>query len=363
MIYYGKQTIDDDDAKAIVRALKSDLLTTGPKTKKFEVELAKRLGFRYMIAVSSGTAALHLSSMVLLNKNDKVITTPNSFLATANSIIYQQAKPVFIDICENGLLDLDLVEQRLKKGDIKALYAVTFSGLPFEDKKLRYLKEKYKIKILIDNAHYFGKDGGICDIATFSFHPVKHITTFEGGAIGINDKFIYEKLLQLRNHGIYKDDSMYPWGYEMRELGYNYRLSDVASAMGLSQLSKVDNFLAKRGDIAQYYHENLKKVAPLYKYDKNSSYHLFVARYPFETLDEKAKFFIKMREKGVALQHHYIPINSQPFYKDMGFIYNKKSFPQMHRYYLEAFSLPIYPTLSTDEQDFVIKQIEDIASI
>jgi len=317
------------------------------------------LGFKYIVALSNGTAALHLSSIVLLEKNDKVITTPNSFLATSNSIIYQQAKPLFIDICKNGLIDLDLVEQRVKKGDIKALYAVTFSGLPFENEKLRYLKKRYKVKILLDNAHYFGKDEGICDMATFSFHPVKHITTFEGGAIGTNDKEIYEKLLRLRNHGMYKDDDMYPWGYEMRELGYNYRLSDVASAMGLSQLEKVDSFLAKRQEIALHYHQNLKKATPLYAHNKSSSYHLFVVRFPFENLDEKARFFIKMREKGINLQYHYIPINSQPFYKNQGYMYNKKSFPQMNRYHIEAFSLPMYPSLSTDEQNFVIKQLEE----
>ncbi len=359
MIHYGKQTVDESDVNAITKTLKSDFLTTGPEAKEFENRLAKRFGFKYVVVVSSGTAALHLSSMVLLDENDKVVTTPNSFLATSNSILYQQAKPVFIDICENGLVDLDLVEQRLKKNDIKALYAVTFSGLPFEDKRLRYLKQKYKIKILLDNSHYFGKDSGICDIATYSFHPVKHITTFEGGAIGTNNKSMYERLLLLRNHGISKDESMYPWEYKMNELGYNYRLSDVASAMGLNQLKRVDSFLTKRQEIALHYHQNLKKMTPLYAYSKNSSYHLFVVRYPFDTLDEKAKFFIEMYKKGVALQYHYIPINSQPYYKNIGYKCNKKDFPQTHRYYIEAFSLPIYPSLSKDEQNFVIKQLEE----
>jgi dTDP-4-amino-4,6-dideoxygalactose transaminase len=360
MIHYGKQTVDSKDAQAVANALQDELLTTGPKAKEFEKKLAKKLGFRYVIVVSSGTAALHLSSIVLLEKNDKVITTPNSFLATSNSIIYQQAKSLFIDICKNGLIDLDLVEQRLKKGDIKALYAVTFSGLPFDDEKLLYLKKRYNIKILLDNSHCFGKDSGVCDIATYSFHPVKHITTFEGGAIGTNSKEIYEKLLRLRNHGIYKDETMYPWEHEMRELGYNYRLSDVASAMGMSQLQKVDSFLERRREIALYYHQNLTKVTPLYPYNENSSYHLFVVQFPFKNLDEKADFFTKMTKKGINLQYHYIPINSQPFYKNLGYSYTKEEFPQMHKYYQEAFSLPIYPTLDKSEQNLVIKSIEEI---
>ncbi len=357
MIYYGKQFIDNDDVDAVVSTLKSDYLTTGPKTKEFETSLAKKLGFKYVVAVSNGTAAIHLCSMMLLSKGDKVITTPNSFLSTSNAILYQNAKPIFVDICKNGLIDLDLVEDRLKKGDIKALYLVSFSGLPFDDTKLKYLKDKYNVKLLLDNAHYFAKDSGICDIATYSFHPVKHITTFEGGAIGTNDKKVYEKLLKLRNHGIYKDESMYPWGYEMRELGYNYRLSDVASSLGLSQLKKVDNFLKKRKEIAKIYHKKLAKLTPLYPFNEKSSYHLFVVRYPFESLDEKAKFFTKMKEKGISLQYHYIPINQQPYYVKKGYY---KEFKNMQKYYLEAFSLPIYPSLSEDEQKYVIKTAEEL---
>jgi len=356
VIPYGKQYIDQNDIESVVDTLKSDYLTTGPKVKAYEEALAKKLGFKYVVAVSNGTAALHLSSIVLLHQGDKVITTPNSFLSTSNSILYQKAKPIFVDIAKNGLIDLDLVEFELKKQKIKALYLVTFSGLPFDDEKLKYLKEKYNVKILLDNAHYFGKDSGICDIATYSFHPVKHITTFEGGAIGTNDEKIYKKLLRLRNHGMVKDENMYPWEYKMVDLGYNYRLSDVASAMGLSQLKKIDMFLEKRKQIAKMYHEKLTKVTPLYPYNEKSSYHLFVVRYPFKSLDEKAEFFIKMREKEIALQYHYIPINQQPFYIKKGYF---KKFEEMEKYYLEAFSLPIYYSLTQKEQEYVVECIEE----
>jgi len=358
MIPYGKQYIDENDIESVVETLKSDYLTTGPKVKELEEALAEKLGFKYVVAVSNGTAALHLTSIVLLHQGNKVITTPNSFLSTSNSILYQKAKPIFVDISQNGLIDLELVEKELQKDSkIKALYLVTFSGHPFEDEKLKYLKEKYDVKILLDNAHYFGKDSGICDIATYSFHPVKHLTTFEGGAVATNDEKIYKKLLRLRNHGMIKDENMYPWEYKMVDLGYNYRLSDVACAMGLSQLEKIDMFLEKRKQIAKYYHQNLKKVTPLYPYNEKSSYHLFVVRYPFKSLDEKADFFIKMREKGIALQYHYIPINSQPYYVKKGYF---KEFKNMQKYYLEAFSLPIYYSLSQKEQKYVIKCIEEL---
>jgi len=355
---YGRQFIDENDINAAVETLKSDFLTTGPKVKEFEEALAERLGFKYAVAVSSGTAALHLASRVLLNVGERAVTTPNSFLATSNSILYVGAKPVFVDIEENGLIDLDLVEKELKKKKIKAIYLVTFSGHPLDDEKVGYLKDKYGVKVLYDNAHYFGKDGGVCDIATYSFHPVKHITTFEGGAVATNDKKTYQKLLRLRNHGTVKDDSMYPWEYKMVDLGYNYRLSDVACAVGLSQLEKVDMFLQKRRQIAKYYHDNLpRKIKPLYPYNEKSSYHLFVVRYPFESLEQKAEFFIKMRQKGIGLQYHYIPINQQPFYVKKGYF---KKFPQMEKYYLEAFSLPIYYSLSKKEQDYVIGCMEEM---
>jgi len=355
-IPYGRQYIDDNDKKAVWDVLQSDFLTTGPKVKEFEEALAQRFGFKYVAVVSNGTAALHIASLALLNRGDKVITTPNSFIATSNSILYAQAKPVFVDIAENGLIDLDLAEKELRKDPkIKALYLVTFSGLPFDDERLEYIKEKYGVKILLDNSHYFG--GGYCDVATYSFHPVKHITTFEGGAVATNDEKIYKKLLRLRNHGIVKDSSMYPWEYKMVDLGFNYRLSDVSCAIGLSQLKKADMFLAKRKKIAKYYCENLKKAEPLYPFDEKSSYHLFVVRYPFENFESKAEFFIKMKQKGIGLQYHYIPINFQPYYVKKGYY---KEFERMNEYYLQAFSLPIYYSLNVKEQDYIIKSLEEL---
>ncbi len=360
MINYGRQSINENDINAVVETLKSDFLTTGPKVAEFEEKLAKRLNFKYVVAVSSGTAALHLASLCLLNRGDKVITTPISFIATSNSIFYANAKPIFVDIQKNGLIDLDLVEEKLKKEKIKALYLVSLTGLMFDEDKVKYLKEKYNVKILYDNAHYFGSDNGICDIATYSFHPVKHITTFEGGAIATNDRKIYEKLLRLRNHGIVKDNSMYPWEYKMIELGFNYRLSDIASSLGISQLERVDKFLEQRKEIAKYYHKHLpENIKPLYPYNENSSYHLFVVQYDFKNLDEKAKFFTKMKQKGINLQLHYIPIYKHPYYKKRGI---KTTCPNAEEYYLKSFSLPIYYELSFKEVDYVIESLKYILS-
>ncbi len=355
MIPYGRQYIDTNDIRAIENALQSDFLTTGPKVKEFEDALAKKLGFRYVVAVSSGTAALHLASICLLYSGDRVITTPISFVATSNSILYAGGEPIFVDITGSGLLDLDLVEDHLQKKDIAALYLVSLTGKMFDEDRVAYLKKRYNLKILYDNAHFFGKDRGVCDIATYSFHPVKHITTFEGGAIATNDEAIYERLLILRNHGIVKEEGMYPWEYEMKDLGFNYRLSDVASALGLSQLKKIDIFLKRRKEIAKFYHEHLPgSFQPLYDYDEDSSYHLFVVRYPFASLKEKARFFSWMRERGISLQLHYIPIYYQPYYQKLGI---EVDCPNAECYYLEAFSLPIYYGLDDESLRYVVDQL------
>ncbi len=366
-IPYGKQNIDEDDIKAVLEVLKSDFLTTGPKIKEFEDELCRYLGVKYCVAVSNGTAALHLASLVLLNKEDKVITTPNSFLATSNAILYVGAKPVFVDICEDGNVDLDLCEEELKKdSSIKAIYAVHFSGNPINQEKLKHLRDSYGVKILEDCAHSLGanfediKAGSSAnsDCSILSFHPVKHITTGEGGAITTNDEEIYEKLLELRTHGMVKNSSMKPWEYEMHSLGFNYRMTDFQAALGISQLKKLDIFVSKRKSLAKKYDEMFSGtfVKPLYGFKKNSSYHLYVLRVDFSKLNiTKEQLFLKLREKNIALQLHYIPINKQPFYKNLG--YGSEKTPIMDRYYEECFSLPMYPSLNVEEQEYVIKTL------
>jgi UDP-4-amino-4,6-dideoxy-N-acetyl-beta-L-altrosamine transaminase len=372
IIPYGKQTILDEDIQSVVEVLKSDYLTTGPKIKEFEEALCRYSDAKYCVAVSNGTAALHLASMVLLEEGDKVLTTPNSFLATSNSILYVKAKPIFVDICEDGNIDLDACQKVLEKdSSIKAIYVVHFSGNSVNQKKLKSLREKFDIKILEDCAHSIGAlnegiKSGSCknsDISIFSFHPVKNLTTAEGGAITTNDEELYKKLLSLRNHGMVKTEDMKPWAYEMTQLGFNYRLTDLQCALGISQLKKLDEFLEKRRALAKNYEELLKgsMVKPLYKYNKQSAYHIYVVNVDFESLAiSKEELFIKMKENGILLQLHYIPINKQPFYKQLG--YGDEKTPMMDKYYNEAFTLPLFPLLSYEQQKYVVDTLLRILS-
>ena len=369
-IPYGKQYIQQDDIDAVVKTLQSDFLTTGPKVKEFEDALSEYCGAKYVMAVSNGTAALHLASLTLLKKDDKVLTTPNSFLATSNSILYVGAKPIFVDICEDGNINLDICEEQLKKDKtIKAIYTVAFSGKMVNQEKLKYLRETYNIRILEDNAHaigaeYDGIKAGDCsnsDASIFSFHPVKHITTTEGGAITTNSKEIYEKLLSLRTHGMIKTSDMKPWEYEMRDLGFNYRITDIQCALGLVQLKKLDGFLQRRYEIAKSYDKAFQNtiIKPLYTFDGKSSYHLYVVQVNFSRLNiSKEELFIQLREKNIGIQLHYIPINKQPYYKSLG--YGSENTPIMDKYYEECFSLPMYPLLSDEEQNYVIKTLFEV---
>lgn len=372
-IPYGKQFIEQDDIDNVVDTLKSDYLTTGPKVKEFEDSLCQYSDVKYCVAVSNGTAALHLASLVLLNKNDKVLTTPNSFLATSNAILYAGAKPIFVDIAKDGNIDLDICEEILKKDNsIKALYGVAFSGNMLNQEKLKYIKETYNIKILEDNAHsigaiYNGIKAGSCvnsDMSIFSFHPVKHLTTAEGGAITTNSKEIYEKLLILRNHGMVKTVDMKPWEYEMQYLGFNYRITDIQCALGISQLKKLPSFLKRRFEIVKTYDNAFKDtiIKPLYTFDGNSAYHLYVVQVDFTKLAiSKEQLFNSLREKKIGIQLHYIPINKQPYYKSLG--YGNEITPIMDKYYKECFSLPIYPLLSNEEQKYVIKTLMEMLDV
>ncbi len=372
-IPYGRQSIDEDDILAVGEVLRSDFLTTGPKAAEFEEAIANYCGAKYCVAVANGTAALHLVSLVLLEPDDKVLTTPNSFLATSNSILYAKAKPIFVDIAEDGNIDLDLCEEELKKdSSIKAIYAVSFSGNMLDQDRLKELKDRYKIKIVEDNAHaigatYNGIKAGSCknsECSIFSFHPVKNITTGEGGAITTNSKEIYEKLMMIRNHGIIKTESMKPWEYEMRALGFNYRITDIQCALGLSQLKKLPKFIERRVKIAKRYDEVFKNspVKPLYTFNGKSSYHLYVVRVNFDEIElTKEELFLKMRDRGIGLQLHYMPINKQPYYRSLG--YGDENTPVMDRYHKEAFSLPIYPKMSDKEQEYVIKTLLEVLDV
>lgn len=374
VIPYGRQTIDESDIQAVVEILRGDFLTTGPTVELFERSLCDSVGMRYAVAVSSGTAALHLAALALLRHGDRVLTTPNSFVATANSILYAGAKPIFVDIDDSGNIDLDECERICESGGIMALFGVHFGGKPLDAQRLRRLKQRFGIAIVEDACHALGAQtvGEAGDAVVLSFHPVKHITTGEGGAVLTNCEETAKKLRSLRSHGIERgaadlvhkkaafDENGFqnPWYYEMQDLGFNYRLTDIQSALGLSQLKKLPSFVARRRLIAQRYCEAFDgtPVLPLHPFDERGSYHLFVVLIDFSSLGiSRAQFMKNLHSKGVGSQVHYIPIPMQPYYERLG--YDMHDLQSSAAYYEKCLSLPIYPSMSDEEQQAVIDAV------
>ena len=368
MISYGKHYIDSDDINAVVKTLKSKYLTQGPIVKKFENKLKNFMGTKYCCALSNGTAALHLAGLSLgWKKDDYIITTPLSFLATSNSILFCGAKPIFVDINEDTYnIDENLVEKKLfalknRKIKIKALIATDFAGNPCNWIKLKYLSKKYNFKLINDNCHALGAKyynnlkyaQRYADIITHSYHPVKQITTGEGGALFTNDKKIFEKVNQLRTHGMIRNKKNEPWYYEMHEVGYNYRLTDFQSALGISQLKKLKLFLKRRSEIAKIYdkhflNNDLIKTPRVSKFVKHA-YHLYPILINFKKIKKTRKMlFDYLKKNNVSLQVHYIPIHLQPYYKK-NFGYRLKNFPNAEKFYEQEISLPIYYSLKKSE--------------
>ncbi len=382
MISYGRQSIDSKDIKAVVKALKSKFITQGPIVSVFEKKLCSMLGFKYASVVSNGTAALHLISIAMKwKKGDIILTTPISFLATSNSIVYSGARPEFIDIDENSYtIDVKKIEKKIKilkknKKKIRAIISTDFAGHPCDWPQLRRIAKKYNLKLINDNCHSLGAainfdkkyTSKYADCASLSFHPVKAITTGEGGAVLTNDKSFDRKIKLFRSHGMIKQNFSEMWKYEMRELGYNYRISDFQCALGLSQLKKLHKFISKRKAIAKIYDkafENIKDITiPKIKKNHTHAYHLYPLKIDFKKFKLSKKiFFDKMREKNIILQVHYIPIYQQPFYKKK-YKVKKNSFPISENFYAEEVSLPIYYELKKNDQIKVIKNIFKILRI
>jgi UDP-4-amino-4,6-dideoxy-N-acetyl-beta-L-altrosamine transaminase len=378
-IPYGKQYITQSDIDAVVDTLKSDFLTQGPKVKEFENNFAEYVDAKYAVAVTNGTAALHLSTIALdVKKGDKVITTPITFAASANSVLYCGGEVDFVDISpDTYTIDLDKLEQKLEnssKFTYTGIIPVDFAGYPVDMERLREIADKHKLWILEDACHapggYFldskGQNqycgnGVYSDLQIFSFHPVKHIATGEGGMITTNNKDLYEKLLMLRTHGITKEISKLEenhggWYYEMQELGYNYRMSDINCALGVSQLCRAKKGIELRNKIAQKYNEAFSNVdnikTPFIANSIYHAYHLYIIQ-----VEERKGLYDYLSEKGVFTQIHYIPIHLQPFYKKMG--WSRGDFPIAESYYQHCLSLPMFPSLSDEEQEYVIQQIKN----
>lgn len=379
-INYGKQFIDKKDIRKVVSALKSEKITQGDFVKKFEENLKKKFKSRHCVAVNNGTAALYLSLKSLnLKKNSKVVCSPNTFFSSIYTVMMNDLRPDFCDIeLKKYNIDLNKLEDKIKKDrNIKTIIAVDFAGHPCDWKSLNFLKKKYNLFLINDNCHAVGAKingdrGYACkyaDLVTHSYHPVKNITTGEGGSVLTNNDILKKKIELLRNHGISRSkllDKRGLWMYEVKNFGFNFRLSDIHSALGISQLNKLEKFVHKRAKIADYYNKMLKDLEyiklPTVEKGYTHAYHLYPILIDFKKFNlDKRFFFRKMNKVGINLQVHYIPVYHQKFLKKYKF--NKKNFPITEEYYSKAVSLPIYFSLTKDKIDYVIKQVKRILNV
>jgi len=379
MIPYGRQNINQDDIDSVVKVLKSDFLTQGPITPKFEKEVENYCNVNHAIAVINATSGLHLACLALgVSQNDLVWTSPISFVASANCAKYCGAEIDFVDIdIDSFNISVEALEAKLKKAKIngkvpKVLIVVHLAGSPCEMKDIWDLSQKYGFKIIEDASHAFGakfenEPIGSCkysDITVFSFHPVKIITTCEGGVCTTNDKRLFEKIYLLRSHGIVRNQidmknlSHGSWYYEQLELGFNYRLNDLQAALGINQLKRVDKFVEERNRIAKEYDSFFEKIKNIktQKIHNNvySSYHLYIILIKKGFRDSHKILFEKLRAEGIFVNIHYIPIYRQPFYSEN---FEKTQFPNSEKYYSSAISLPIFPGLKKIELQKIKKII------
>lgn len=367
-IPYGKQTIDEKDIQAVVEALRSDYLTTGPKIEEFEKRVADYVGAKYAVAVNSGTAALHIACLAAgIKEGDEVITSPITFAASANCVLYCGGTPVFADIDENTYnISPDEIERRVTE-HTKAIIPVHYTGQPCDMDAIMDIAGKHNLLIIEDGAHALGasykgrKIGSIAHMTCFSFHPVKPITTGEGGMVVTNSEELYKRLILFRSHGITRDETMMTeqqgdWYYQQLELGYNYRITDISCALGLSQMDKLDGFLERRRQIAKRYNEAFCDVSqikiPMQLADCESGWHLYVIQVK---ADYRKEIFDNLRKSGIGVNVHYIPVYKHPYYQRNG--YADVCCKNGEVFYERAISLPIFPLLTDVQQDYVIEQV------
>jgi len=391
---YNRQFIDEDDIANVAESLSSDFLTTGPQADLFERELANYTGAKYAIVCSNGTAALHLAMQALnIKKSDTVLTSPITFVADANAARFVGAQVAFADINKDNVnLDPDSVRKVLEsRSDIKVVLPVHFAGHPLNMREFSKIAEEFELHIIEDGCHALGatyldnnNKVGSCQYSTmsiFSFHPIKSITTGEGGAITTNDKNLYEHLLRLRSHGLTRDPNLFqnkslgfskvdndlvanPWYYEMHDLAYNYRITDFQCALGRSQLNKLDDFVQRRNNLANIYRKELKDklpqiVSPLINSQNIiNAYHLFVVRIPFHRIKGgRASLMLFLKKWGVQTQVHYLPIYLQPYYKN--YFKSKQIFNEAQKYYDECLSLPLFVGMKSSDPVDVVSLLEE----
>ncbi len=383
MLSYGRQTVEEDDIRAVISALKSDRLTQGRRVRLFEELLCEYTGAKYCVVCSSGTSALYLAYRASgLKENGSIITTPVTFLSTVTAAIHLGGLPVFCDIDpETYNMDTTLLEKAVEGcRNPHAIVPMHFGGLPCNMEKTREVADREGLFVIEDGCHALGSrwhdeagrwhrtgDCAFSDMAVFSFHPVKTITTCEGGAITTNDKTLYTRLLHLREHGITRNENSFvgsmdgPWHYELVEPSFNFRISDVHCALGINQLKKIERFIDRRQQIAALYrtllsdHHFIKTSCE--RADVLNAYHLYPVRIEFERIGVSKKvWFREMEERGIRLQVHYIPIHLQP-YMQWRYGFRRGDFPESERFYREEVSLPIYPLLTDDEVKMVAQEL------
>ena len=382
MIPYGQHEVTREDILNVTSVLNSNHLTQGKMVPDFEDAIKKYCNAKYAVASNSATSSLHLACLALgLKKNDIVWTTPITFVASANCALYCGAKIDFVDISPLDFnLDVNKLKEKLliadKKNSIpKILIVVHMAGQSCDMKSIREICDQYNIKIIEDASHALGseynfKKVGSCefsDITVFSFHPVKMITTGEGGISVTNCNKLSEQMMILRNHGITysKKNPHEPWVYYQKDLGFNYRMNDIEASLGLSQLNRLEDYVTKRNEIAKKYDHKLKHLnlkTPLIGNNVKSSFHLYIIRFDLEKLNvPKYKIFNYLKDNKIGVQVHYIPIFMQPYYAKFGF--KQLDFPETILFYKEALSIPIFPSLKEMEQDFIVKKIEEAMSL
>jgi UDP-4-amino-4,6-dideoxy-N-acetyl-beta-L-altrosamine transaminase len=381
MINYGRQSIDKDDVKAVVDTLNSDLLTQGPKIAEFESLLADYCGAKYAVVLSNGTAALHLANIAIgVQRKTKVLTSPISFVATSNSVIYSGGSPVFCDIDEKTF---NISPSEIKKivamnPDVSGIIPVHLGGLIADMESISRIANENGMWVIEDACHALGGqwtdsegverkvgDCSFSDLTIFSFHPVKHITTGEGGAITTNNEKLFNKIIELRSHGITRDagsmrENHGGWYYEMQSLGYNYRITDFQAALGVSQLAKSDKWSERRLELVCRYDHAFKDVSEISSQSHPSNqkpcYHLYIV-----WAMRRKGLYEFLREKQIYTQVHYIPIHLQPYYQDE-FGYKTGDYPHAEEYYEHALSLPLFPTMTNDDQNHVITAVKGFYS-